>query len=414
MNRESQQNKGLLVAFLIIAGLFFSPLYAACAPDLDKHIQKIIDDNLSKYQLLGLQLSILCKDETIPHDFFAGTTQLSGNAQVTGDTLFQIGSITKSFTASLLLQLEAEGVLSINDEIEKWLPQLPAAWKHITIKQLLNHTSGLPDYTHTADFQAAELASSGQRQWTQNELLQFVAADTTTFAAGQGFEYSNTNYVLAGMIIDAVLASQGKDFAYAIKNRLFEPLHLTNTYYLPQAYTQTIFDRMAHGYRRLDDKSFDVTDITAFNMSFTSSAGANISTAHDISLWFQQLMHGKVLPPAQMAEMTNLVGMEKGESVTANGYGLGVYELNNAANNEALWLHNGVTLGYHNGMYWLPCRDVTIAYTSNLSAAIDDISGEMAIILQVISYIQQSDPAKQCQVTPPANALPLTAMRLHF
>lgn len=406
MKNIFQQKKQLcLILILAITSIDLSSAYAACVPGLDKNIQKIVDEGRVKDKLIGMQLSIICKGETIPHDFVSGKATMDGNTSITTDTLFQIASITKSFTASLILKLEANGLLSINDELGIWLPQIPDAWKKITIKQLLNHTSGIADYTLTREFQMAELLSHGKKQWKQNELLQFVVNVPLKFPAGEGFYYSNTNYLLAGMIVDAALVSQGKSYADVTKSQLIEPLHLTNTFYLPQSYNEEIFARMAHGYYQLDHNLSEVVDVTSYDMSFVNTAGANVSTAHDVSIWFQNLMHGNVLPPTQMTEMMSMVDMETGKPAQSNGYGLGIYQYNFDKNQkEVMWQHMGETLAYHSAMFWLPCRDVVIAYTSNISTADTEITtAGVSIAQQVISFIQQADPDKNCQVPPSVN-----------
>lgn len=387
----------LLIIFLSFFPLSFS--FAACTTDFDNNIQKIVDEGRVTYQLVGMQLSILCKDEIVPHDFYSGTTMLDNNLPVNENTLFQAGSITKSFTAALILKLETDGVLSINDEIGTWLPQIPDTWKKITIKQLLNHTSGLSDYVNTTSLQI--YMSDVKKQWQQNELLQFIINEPLLFPIGEGYFYSNTNYLLAGMIADTALISQGKSYANEVNIRFFKPLNLVNTYYLPYMYNENIFNRMAHGYYPLHFPK--VTDVTSYNMSFTNTAGANVSTAHDISLWLQNLMHGGVLSSVQFTEMQSMVDMQSGLSTLHNGYGLGIYQQD--FQNEMTWMHRGITMGYHNGMYYFPCRDMVIAYTGtpSFSQRVPEDSEE--IIKKIILYVQQIDPKKECFISEGTNPL---------
>lgn len=379
---------------LIVATVFLTlpSAYAICSNDFDKNIQKILDEGREKYELVGMQLSILCKNEVIPHDFSTGTTTKDSLINISPGSLFQVGSITKSFTAALILKLEAEGLLSINDEIGMWLPQLPDAWKKITIRQLLNHTSGLYDYISTDLFSV--FIADVNHQFQPDELLKFVKT-TLLFPSGTGYFYSNTNYLLAGMIINAALASQNKSYASEIEEQIFNPLGLFNTYYLPHPYNKLIFSRMAHGYYLIYFPK--VSDITSFNMSYTSTAGANVSTAHDVAMWLNNLVHGLVLPTKQQTEMLTMVDMETGKAVTDYGYGLGLYQHN--MQNEKAWMHRGITMGYFNGMYYLICRDMTIAYTSTPSFKKQLPEDSEKIIEEIISYIQQTDPKEECHVS---------------
>lgn len=388
-----------ILSILISTLVTLSSSYAACGKDFDKNIQKIIDEGREKYQLVGMQFSILCKNETIPHDFYSGKTMLDNDIPIGSTTLFQIGSITKSFTAALMLRLEAERILSINDEIGIWLPQLPSAWKKITIKQLLNHTRGLMDYVNTDSIGA--YLSDVKRQWQQSELLQFVINEPLLFPGGEGYYYSNTNYLLAGMIIEVALLSQGKSYADEIETRFFKPLNLINTYYLPHLYSKDIFIRMAHGYFPFDFPK--VTDITSYNMSFTNTAGANVSTAHDISIWLQNLMHGNILPLAQFNELLSMVDMQTGLPTLSNGYGLGIYQQD--FQNEMTWMHRGITMGYHNGMYYFPCRDMVVTYTGTPSFSQRMPAESEDIVKKVIFYVQQIDPKEECLIPKHANPL---------
>ena len=195
--------KSYLILLILTAAVFHTQFsYAACDKNINDGIQKIIDADRIKYKIPGIQVSIGCPNEISLRNFVSGTITQEGPTLVKPDNLFQIGSETKSFTATIVLKLEAAGLLSINDSIGKWLPQY-SIWKDITIKQLLNHTSGIVDYFDTEEFANSEIESNFQKQWTPDELINLVINKSPYFAPGQGYHYSNTNYVLAGMIISA-------------------------------------------------------------------------------------------------------------------------------------------------------------------------------------------------------------------
>lgn len=193
-----------IIIFLnFIASIFFAgSAFSESLQYINNGIQKIIDDDRVKYDIPGVEVSISFPNEASPRNFVSGTTTINGATLIKADTLFQIGSETKSFTAITLLQLEAEKLLSLDDQIGKWLPHIPHTWKKATIRQLLNHTSGIFNYVEADEFWDAEYKNL-KRVWTDKELIHFALHKKPYFLPGQGWHYSNTNYVLAGMIIKA-------------------------------------------------------------------------------------------------------------------------------------------------------------------------------------------------------------------
>jgi D-alanyl-D-alanine carboxypeptidase len=308
---RNKLNINIWLVFLIVITCIFEMQvsYAECGKNINDGIQKIIDEVRVKYQIPGIEVSISCPGENSPRDFISGTTTVYGSTLIKPNNLFQIGSETKSFIATILLQLESEGALSIDDQISKWLPQIPPAWKHIKIRQLLNHTSGIFNITEADEFWEIEKKSNLKKQWDPDELINLVVNKASYFEPGRGYHYSNTNYILAGMIIQTIT---GKSVEDEMKIRLFEPLKLSNTYYLSRAYSEDILQRMAHGYSdRFSDKAEDVTDA---NMSMADASGAIISTSHDSAIWLRQLLTSyTVLPEKQQYELMDLVDEKNGK-----------------------------------------------------------------------------------------------------
>lgn len=375
---------------ILISALVTQITYAECGPKLNEGIQKIIDEDRIKYQIPGIQVSISCPGEENPRDFVSGTTTIDGAMSVKPENLFQIGSETKSFTSVILLKLEADGILSINDPIGKWLPNISPDWKNITIKQLLNHTSGIFNYAETDEFWSIEKNSGFKKQWAPDELINLVVNKSAYFKPGKGWHYSNTNYVLAGMIIQA---ATGKLVEEKMNTLLLEPLHLTNTFYLPYIYSNNIIQRMAHGYHKTANDP--LADATNYNMSMADAAGAIISTSHDTAIWLRRLLTtDTVLPAAQRKELMSLVDMKSGQELpntnNISGYGLGIgFDYYG----EEIWGHDGGTLGYLSNMLWLKCNDVVVTSLINISSD-DNVSGDL--ISDLVNYIQKSDNSKQC------------------
>ncbi|MFE7260634.1 serine hydrolase domain-containing protein [Streptomyces sp. NPDC057592] len=270
---------------------------------------------------------------------------------------FRIGSNTKAFTSTVLLQLEGEKKLSLDDTVAKWLPGAVAAngydGSKITIRQLLNHTSGLPDYFKTIQINGPYFLNTNPREVfpPQNLVDVALAMRAPTTEPGEKFDYSNTNYVLAGMVIKAVT---GEDAATQIQRRIIEPLGLRDTSF-PTS-DPALYGNHLHGYAI---RTIFINDATASNVQVFGSAGAMVSTMDDLSTFSRALMTGKLLEPAQMAELKTTV------PVTADvGYGLGIERIQLSCGKSA-WGHNGAVLGYFSE--WLSSEDGTeqVAHANN-------------------------------------------------
>lgn len=353
--------------------LFFSTQsFAYSTYDLvqARQIQLLLDNWRARSGIPGATLSIYLPDKNFPMTYVSGRTTISGQERIGEDSLFQAGSITKSFTATIILQLEALGKLHLDDPITEYLPQFPQ-WQNITIRQLLNHTSGIFNYTETGTFHQIRKLNP-EAEFTPEQIIHMASAHHSYFAPGRGWKYSNTNYVLAGMIIETVT---GKPIADVMDEYLHGGMrvNLINTYYLPRFYPAQVMAHMAHGY------SGQGIDVTTDNMSWAGSAGAIVTTTQDLLNWWRALFEGSLLPDAQLKEMMDLVctghapGCKPGEPIAhlqahdANkGYGLGVAQT--AFGSERIgtvWWHNGSTAGYKAIVMWFPQNKIYLALTIN-------------------------------------------------
>jgi D-alanyl-D-alanine carboxypeptidase len=159
-------------------------------------------------------------------------------------TLYQMGSTSKSFTVAVILQLEAAGKLSISDTLSSWLPEYPA-WKDVTIKRLLNMTSGIPNYSET-EWMARAWANEPTRAFTLKELADAAyPSNANKLPVNKGYYYSNTNYILAAMIAEK---AAGKSFSSLVHELVIEPHGLTSTFYEASSYPESVIRRLSHGY----------------------------------------------------------------------------------------------------------------------------------------------------------------------
>jgi D-alanyl-D-alanine carboxypeptidase len=241
---------------------------------------------------------------------------------------FRIGSVTKTFTATVILQLVGEGKLGLDDTVERWLPGLVPGGERITVRQLLNHTSGLFNNTEDPAF-LDSLIRDRLRQWSPRELVAVAVAHPPAFAPGERWGYSNTGYVVLGLIAEA---ADGRPLAAQLESRIFAPLALRDTSFETRS---RIAGPHAHGYFGLPRPR----DVSVFNPSGAWAAGAIVSTAADVARFYRALLGGRLLRPEQLRAMTTTVPIVPGA-----GYGLGIARTRTACGTA--WVHNGDFPGY--------------------------------------------------------------------
>ncbi|MGE7938909.1 serine hydrolase domain-containing protein [Bacillus paramycoides] len=267
--------------------------------------------------------------------YAAGIADLRTKKPMKTDFHFRIGSVTKTFVATVLLQLAGENRLNLDDSIEKWLPGVIQGngydGKQITIRQVLNHTSGIADYIQSKDFDIMDTKKS----YTAEEFVKMGISLPPDFAPGKGWSYSNTGYVLLGILIEKVT---GNSYAEEIEDRIIEPLDLSNTF-LPGNSSVIPGTKHARGYVQPDGAS-ELKDVTYSNPG--SSDGEMISTADDLNKFFSYLLGGKLLKEQQLKQMLTTVPTGR-EGM--DGYGLGIFETK-LPNGVSIWGHTGGALGF--------------------------------------------------------------------
>ena len=265
----------------------------------------------------------------------AGVAILRPRTRMRTTDRYRIASVTKPFVATLVLKLAAERRLTLGDTVERWLPGLIPNGQAISLRQLLNHTSGLYDYGSDRAWQQARLENP-RREWSPRELVAIATSHPALFAPGRGWSYSNTNYVLAGLVVEAVT---GKPLVQELQDRLFAPLALRSTSY--PAGTE-IEGRHAHGYvgrgSGLPIAKGTLVDVTTVVSPTAWGAGQIVSNADDLTRCFQALLRGRLLPAAELRAMKTVV--------PGYAYGLGIRRASTACGTA--WGHNGDIPGYRN------------------------------------------------------------------
>ncbi|MFI6371206.1 serine hydrolase domain-containing protein [Streptomyces sp. NPDC050546] len=269
----------------------------------------------------------------------AGVGDLSAERPRSTGEKFRIASVTKTFTATVLLGLEAEGRISLDDSVAEWLPGVVRGKGYrpgnITVRHLLNHTSGIFDYNMDEGFRALYAGDEFDRnrhiRWSPQELVDIALAHPPNFQPEQGsrpgrpgrWDYSDTNYVLAGMIVEK---ATGGTYAQAVERLVIRPLGLRGTSVpgtspkLPAPHARhysTLFE---------DGPAAKVRDVTEFSPTVAFSAGQMISTVEDVNTFLSKLLAGELLPPAQQRQLLDAVHVDgdKGHGSPQDSYGLGI------------------------------------------------------------------------------------------
>jgi D-alanyl-D-alanine carboxypeptidase len=264
---------------------------------------------------------------------------------------FRIGSVTKSFLATVVLQLVAEGKLRLDDRLQRWLSGVIPGGERITIRQLLNHTSGLYNYTDdllprlTAMPARQALRQMAARNFRPQQLVAIATSHPPLFPPGTRFAYSNTNYILLGLVVEQVT---GDRLAAQLHQRILVPLKLADTE-LPDSH-QGIRGPHVHGYAPPDqswlpsDGPAGLVDVTQTNPSWSWAAGAMVSSATDLARFYQALLSGRLLDPGLLEAMQTTVDASEQFGAGA-GYGLGLLRLPLGCDGQ-VWGHGGELPGY--------------------------------------------------------------------
>lgn len=272
----------------------------------------------------------------------AGVGNLRTGKKRSADDRYRVGSITKTFVATVLLQLEAEGRLSLDDTVDKWLPGLVEGNGHdgtrITLRQLLNHTSGIYNYTDDKTFVRTYFLKDGFFQHRYDttppeDLVALAMTHKPVFEPGTDWSYSNTNFVLAGLVIEK---ATGHAYGDEIRARILDPLKMRATS-VPGTRV-TVPQPSSRAYSKLAVATTGPTyDVTTLSPTLAHAAGEMISNSSDLNRFYSALLKGKLLPPRQLKEMKTTVEVEGAPNA---GYGLGLMERELSCGIK-VWGHGG-------------------------------------------------------------------------
>lgn len=293
------------------------------------------------------------------------------NKKTDKDDVFQIGSITKSFTSVVLLQLEEDKSyqFSLDDTVGKWFPadKYPQYqnWKNIKVRQLLNMTSGIPDYLRTSQDFNNQVKAQPFDFSSLEKILNYETAVPLRFIPGTQYDYSNTNYTLAGLLIEKIT---GNNYRTEVENRIINKLNLKHTTFPKQFENESYpSSKVVHGYN--ETGPFDVhTDMTNYNMSIYNSAGGIVSNTNDLNIYVKNLYKpGILLNEKQITKLEtgepNIV-IEDDDALKVI-YGLGIFQMYDKKQKETFYTYQGNTLGFSVFYIYYPNRPVTVSFATN-------------------------------------------------
>ncbi|MBN8701684.1 MAG: serine hydrolase [Bacteroidetes bacterium] len=298
---------------------------------------------------------------------------------ITKSMLFPIGSNTKTYTAVMILKLQELGLLSINDTIGTWFPGNPNIPGKITIKQLLRHQSGLYDYFNSNPATFDSLNADFTRTWQPTEMFQFIKAPIAN--PGGAFNYCNTNYLLAGLIIEQVT---GLSYHMALRNYIFTPFNLQHTITPP---FETTLDTIPNGWTAdimgyQEDMQVNYGWSNNAFLSMASAAGAICATAEDLSWFWDNLMHSQtILNASSLNDMKQFIFSGSGSS-----YGLGLFRFTNFYAGKTVYSHGGTCFGYISENLFEPTTNVSVSVLTNQ----DSVSNNAILVSSVRGLFKES------------------------
>jgi D-alanyl-D-alanine carboxypeptidase len=355
-------------------------LQAALSGDLNHYLS----DRRTAEHISAVSLRVTFPGSRPPVGLATGTTRYDGGPPVPAGALWQIGSNTKAFTAVIILQLEAEGKLSISDPIGRWLPQYPA-WRHITVRQLLDMTSRIPDYLYQPAFAIAFAANQDTR---------FTAARLVSYVAGlplgpAGYHYSNTDYILAQMLIEKVTHDS---YADQLTKRIVTPLGLHTTCLAPYTCPASDAGRVPTGYFYIagGPPSLMGKPVPPLALTWAQAAGGIVSSLADMTTWDRDLYQGSLLPARQQDQLESLVSQATGKPILRAtvadplGYGLGVAQGIFAGPTGNFWYYEGQAFGARVLQMYFPGSGMIVALAVNSATTNDHLSDLAGSVYQTL------------------------------
>ena len=315
----------IVIALLLVTG----PLARAREGDATSaRVDSVVEAQRKTQKIPGVSLAV-CRDGRIVKAAGYGLANVEWDIPVTPETIFQTGSVGKQFTATAVMMLVEEGKLGLDDKIVKFIPEAPATWNDVTVRNLLTHTSGIADYGGEEDTMGKGVINF-RKDYTEEELVQAFAKMPKDFPAGQKWSYSNTGYVLLGVIIHRVTGEFYGDF---LQERIFGPLGMTSTRIISEA---DIVPRRSSGYRLVKGE-WKNQEWVAPTLN-TTADGALYTNVLDLAKWDAALYTTKLIKRSSLDAMWTPVKLTNGETYPYGfGWDLASKDGRRAVSHDGAW-----------------------------------------------------------------------------
>ena len=312
----------------------------AASAEIDDYVRGV----MQKRHIPGVSIAVVRGGEVVLTKGY-GQANVELGVPATADTVYQLASVTKTFTATAIMLLVKDGKIALDDKITARLADLPKTWEDVTVRHLLNHTSGIKSYTSVKGFE-----KTMRKDYAQREIIDLVAKEPLEFKPGEKWNYSNTGYFLLGMLIEK---SGGKPYGEFMADRIFKPLGMTKT---RANDLRAIIPGRAQGYE-WNGKELRNGEYTSPTQPF--AAGMLVSTVADMVKWDAALAGRTLLDASTLARMWKPTPLAKGEA--GYGFGWGVEK----ANGRRLVSHGGGIPGFSSQISRFLDDDLTVIVLSN-------------------------------------------------
>lgn len=365
----------------VVACVAFSAFFVFAEPSVEaqsRNVDTIVARRMAATRTPGMAVAVLVEGKVV-HKKGYGVANLEMQSKVTERTVFNLASITKSFTALAAIKLVETGKITLDDPLSRHLESIPEHWKGITLRQLLNNTSGIKSFTSLAESEEPCNAAQDIRTYKRGDAIKEVECFPLEFVPGEKWRYADTGFYLVGMVIEKI---SGQDYGSFLKENIFSPLGMRNTKLLD--YSEIVPER-ANGYSFRDGR---IINASRFDIDEFANGGL-VSTLEDMTRFEQAFLTEKVLKKSSINTMLANARLNSGEVVVNYGIGLGLtpYKGQNRFGHTG-----GGGLGFATAFAHFPDKKVTVVVLAN---ADQDGIGDFANAIAELYFKRNSNKGEQ-------------------